>query len=285
MRRSSYPGWFYLPAATIYGVLFLLPTFASFYFSLTRWSLFSSSFIGLDNFVQFLREPFLIKGLVNTLIYAAITSGFKVVLGMLLAVMLTSEIMARGLLRSLVFFPVLVSTIGVGITFTVLMHPTQGAINEGLALLGIKGPGWLTNPQLALISVAIVDVWKGVGLATVIYIAGIVAIPKDYYEAARIDGGTKLQNFCYITLPLSRPATATVITLSFIGGLRTFDLIWAMTKGGPGFASDTIASVIYKQYQSGFFGLSTAGNVVLFLLTAVLVVPITIILNRREGHQ
>ncbi len=285
MRRSSYPGWFYLPAAIIYGVLFLLPTFASFYFSLTRWSLFSSSFIGLDNFVQFLREPFLIKGLVNTLIYAAITSGLKVVLGMLLAVMLTSEIMARGLLRSLVFFPVLVSTIGVGITFTVLMHPTQGAINEGLALLGIKGPGWLTDPKLALISVALVDVWKGVGLATVIYIAGIVAIPKDYYEAARIDGGTKLQNFLYITLPLSRPATATVITLSFIGGLRTFDLIWAMTKGGPGFASDTIASVIYKQYQSGFFGLSTAGNVVLFVLTAVLVVPITIILNRREGHQ
>lgn len=285
MRRSSYPGWFYLPAAIIYGVLFLLPTFASFYFSLTRWSLFSSSFIGLDNFVQFLREPFLIKGLVNTLIYAAITSGLKVVLGMLLAVMLTSEIMARGLLRSLVFFPVLVSTIGVGITFTVLMHPTQGAINEGLALLGIKGPGWLTDPKLALISVALVDVWKGVGLATVIYIAGIVAIPKDYYEAARIDGGTKLQNFLYITLPLSRPATATVITLSFIGGLRTFDLIWAMTKGGPGFASDTIASVIYKQYQSGFFGLSTAGNVVLFVLTAVLVVPITIILHRREGHQ
>jgi raffinose/stachyose/melibiose transport system permease protein len=285
MRRSSYPGWFYLPAAIIYGVLFLLPTFASFYFSMTRWSLFSSSFIGLDNFVQFLREPFLIKGLVNTLIYAAITSGLKVVLGMLLAVMLTSEIMARGLLRSLVFFPVLVSTIGVGITFTVLMHPTQGAINEALALLGIKGPGWLTDPKLALISVALVDVWKGVGLATVIYIAGIVAIPKDYYEAARIDGGTKLQNFLYVTLPLSRPATATVITLSFIGGLRTFDLIWAMTKGGPGFASDTIASVIYKQYQSGFFGLSTAGNVVLFVLTAVLVVPITIILNRREGHQ
>jgi raffinose/stachyose/melibiose transport system permease protein len=284
-RRSSYPGWFYLPAAVIYGVLFLLPTFASFYFSLTRWSLFSSSFIGFENFIQFFREPFLIQGLVNTIIYAVITSGLKVVIGMLLAVMLTSQIMARGLLRSLVFFPVLVSTIGVGITFTVLMHPTQGAINEGLALLGIKGPGWLTDPKLALFSVALVDVWKGVGLATVIYIAGIVAIPKDYYEAARIDGGTKLQNFFYITLPLSRPATATVITLSFIGGLRTFDLIWAMTKGGPGFASDTIASVIYKQYQSGFFGLSTAGNVVLFILIAILVVPITIFLNRREGHQ
>jgi raffinose/stachyose/melibiose transport system permease protein len=284
-RPSPYPGWFFLPAAIIYGLLFLLPTVASLYFSLTRWTLFNSTFIGLDNFAQFLREPFLIKGLINTVIYAVVTSGLKVVLGLLLAVLLTSQIAARGYLRSVVFFPVLVSTVGVGITFTVLMHPTNGMINEGLAMLGIKGPGWLTNPSLALYSVALVDVWKGVGLATVIYIAGIVAIPKDYYEAARIDGATKLQNFFYVTLPLCRPATVTVIILSFIGGLRTFDLIWAMTRGGPGFASDTVASVIYKQYQAGFYGLSTAGNVVLFALIAVLVVPLTILLNRREGHE
>jgi raffinose/stachyose/melibiose transport system permease protein len=284
-RRSPYPAWFFLPAAVIYTVLFLTPTFASLYFSLTRWSLFTSTFIGFDNFVQFFREPFLVQGLINTVIYAGVTSSLKVVLGLLLAVLLTSNIIARGVLRSLVFFPVLVSTIGVGITFTALMHPTNGMINEGLALLGIDGPGWLTDPNLALLSVAMVDVWKGVGLATVIYIAGIVAIPADYYEAARIDGATKLQNFFYITLPLARPATATVIILSFIGGLRTFDLIWAMTRGGPGFASDTIASVIYKQYQSGFFGLSTAGNVVLFVLIAILVVPLTMFLNRREGHQ
>ncbi|WP_240233792.1 carbohydrate ABC transporter permease [Devosia lacusdianchii] len=284
-RRSPYPGWFFLPAAIIYGVLFLVPTVASLYFSLTRWTLFNSTFIGFDNFAQFLREPFLIKGLINTVLYAVITSSLKVILGLLLAVLLTSQVAARGYLRSVVFFPVLVSTVGVGITFTVLMHPTNGMINEGLALLGIKGPGWLTNPNLALFSVALVDVWKGVGLATVIYIAGIVAIPKDYYEAARIDGATKLQNFFYVTLPLCRPATVTVITLSFIGGLRTFDLIWAMTKGGPGFASDTVASVIYKQYQSGFYGLSTAGNVVLFVLIAVLVVPLTMLLNRKEGHQ
>lgn len=284
-RPSPYPGWFFLPAAVIYGVLFLMPTFASLYFSLTRWTLFDSTFIGFENFAQFFREPFLIKGLVNTVLYAVITSGLKVVLGMLLALLLTSHILARGYLRSVVFFPVLVSTVGVGITFTVLMHPTNGMINEGLALIGIKGPGWLTNPNLALFSVALVDVWKGVGLATVIYIAGIVAIPKDYYEAARIDGATKFQNFLYITLPLSRPATATVITLSFIGGLRTFDLIWAMTRGGPGFASDTVASVIYKQYQAGFYGLSTAGNVVLFVLIGVLVVPLTMLLNRKQGHE
>lgn len=284
-KRSTYPGWFYLPAAVVYGVLFLVPTFASLYFSLTRWTLFNSTFIGLENFAQFFREPFLIQGLVNTVLYAAVSSGLKVVLGLMLGVLLTSQIAARGYLRSVVFFPVLVSTVGVGITFTVLMHPTTGMINEGLAVLGIKGPGWLVDPKLALYSVALVDVWKGVGLATVIYIAGIVAIPKDYYEAARIDGATPLQNFIYVTLPLCRPATVTVITLSFIGGLRTFDLIWAMTRGGPGFASDTVASVIYKQYQAGFYGLSTAGNVVLFALIAILVVPLTILLNRKEGHE
>lgn len=284
-KSSRYPGWFILPAAVIYSVLFLAPTVSSLYFSLTRWTLFDSVFIGFENFAQFFREPFLIRGLVNTVIYAVVTSGMKVVIGMLFALLLTSNILARGYLRSVVFFPVLVSTVGVGITFTVLMHPTQGMINETLAVFGIKGPGWLTNPSLALYSVALVDVWKGVGLATVIYIAGLVAIPRDYYEAARIDGATAWQNFWYVTLPLSRPATATVIILSFIGGLRTFDLIWAMTKGGPGFASDTVASVIYKQYQAGFYGLSTAGNVVLFVLIAVMVVPLTMFLNRKRGHE
>ena len=108
------------------------------------------------------------------------------------------------------------------------------------------------------------------------------SIPQDYYEAARIDGAGAWQNFWHITLPLVRPATVTVIILSLIGGLRSFDLIWAMTRGGPGFTSDVIASVIYKQYQAGFYGLSTAGNVVLFVLVAAIVVPLSRCLNRKE---
>jgi raffinose/stachyose/melibiose transport system permease protein len=131
--RSPYPYWFYLPAAVIYTVLFLLPTFASFYFSLTRWSLFDYKYIGLANFISFFQEPALVKGFVNTLIYAAVTSGLKVVLGLPLAMLLTSRIIARGYLRSVVFFPVLVSTIGVGITFTALMNPQHGLINDALS--------------------------------------------------------------------------------------------------------------------------------------------------------
>ncbi|MBB4194233.1 raffinose/stachyose/melibiose transport system permease protein [Rhizobium aethiopicum] len=284
-RKSPYPLWFFIPAAIIYGVLFLFPTISSLWYSLTRWDLSTAQFIGLENFQQFFSEPFLVKGLINTLIYALTTSGLKTVCGLLLAVLLTSNIFARGFLRTLVFFPVLVSTIGIGITFTVMMHPTKGIINVTLETLGMPGPGWLTNPTLALFSVALVDVWKGVGLATLIFIAGLAAISPDYYEAARIDGATRLQQFFRITLPLVRPATVIVVTLSLIGGLRSFDLIWAMTRGGPGFSSDVIASVIYKQYQAGFYGLSTAGNVILFALIAVIILPFTLWFNRREVEE
>jgi raffinose/stachyose/melibiose transport system permease protein len=278
---SPYPYWFYVPAGVIFFTLFLLPTVSSFYYSLTRWTLFDSTFIGLDNFKQFFQEPQLTKGLTNTLIYAFVTSGLKVVLGMLLAVLLTSRMWGRAFMRSVVFFPVLVSTIGVGLTFTVLLQPDIGLIDKFLALVGIEGPAWLVDTKTALLSVALVDVWKGVGLATVIYIAGIMAIPAELYDAAKSDGAGTFQTFRHIILPLARPATATVIILSLIGGLRSFDLIWAMTRGGPGFTSDVIASVIYKQYQAGFYGLSTAGNVVLFVLVTAIVLPLSTFLNRR----
>lgn len=284
-RKSPYPYWFVFPAAVIFTTLFLVPSVASLWFSLTRWDLFTAEFIGLENFVQFFKEPFLVQGMTNTVIFAFVTSSLKTVLGLLLAVLLTSGIFAQGFLRILVFFPVLVSTIGVGITFTRLMHPTKGAINIALAQMGIDGPGWLTDPSLALFSVALVDVWKGVGLATLIYIAGLASIAPEYYEAARIDGATRFQQFWRVTVPLVRPATVTVITLSLIGGLRSFDIVWAMTKGGPGFSSDVLASVIYKQYQAGFYGLSTAGNVILFALVALIVIPLVSWMNRKEVDQ
>src|SRR5918992_4016523 len=194
-KRSPYPYWFFLPAFAVFFVFFLLPTFSSFYYSLTRWTLFDSEFIGLDNFRQFFDEPALTKGLTNTLIYAVTTSGLKVVLGMLLAVLLTSSVIGRAFMRSVVFFPVLVSTIGVGLTFTVLMEPDVGVINKALAVVGIEGPRWLVDPRYALLSVALVDVWKGVGLATVIYIAGIVSVPRDFFEAAEMDGANAFQRF------------------------------------------------------------------------------------------
>jgi len=282
LANRSYPHWFLLPGAAVYAVLFIVPTFASFFFAFTRWNFFSIQFIGFDNFVTFFEDPQLTRGFTNTLIFGVITSVVKVALGLVLAVLLTSGIFARGYLRAVIFFPVLVSTIGVGITFRALLDPYDGLVNKSLAAIGIQGPGWLTDPNLAIFSVIGVDIWKGIGLATLIYMAGIVAIPRDYYEAASIDGASGWKNFWSITVPLVMPATTTVIILSLIGGLRSFDLIWATTRGGPGFASDVIASVIYKQYQAGYYGLSTAGNVILFLVVAAIVLPIFVWLNRKQ---
>jgi raffinose/stachyose/melibiose transport system permease protein len=282
--RSPYPSWFYIPAAVLFLIFFALPTFASFYFSLTRWTLFTQQFIGFDNFVQFFQDPALSQAFVNTFIYGFVTSGAKVVLGLALALLLTSPILGRGYLRAVVFFPVLVSTIGVGLTFKALLDPFHGPVNAVLGFLHLPQPGWYTDPHLALLTIAGVDIWKGVGIATLIFMAGIVAIPSEYFEAARVDGAHAWQVFRHITLPLVRPAMATVIILSLIGGLRSFDLIWAMTNGGPGFSSDVIASVIYKEYQAGFFGLSTAGNVILFIVVTAVMWPVSWFLNRKEAE-
>ncbi len=281
----SYPLWFYVPGGLVYLIFFIVPTVASFYFAFTRWTLFDSEFIGLDNFRMFFNEPGLIGSLWNTLVYGFVTSSSKVVLGMGLAVVLSMPVIARGYLRSVTFFPVLISSVGVGLTFQVLLDPFNGVINQAwTALTGMQGPRWLTNPDIALLSVAGIDVWKGLGIATLIYIAGIAAIPNEYFEAARVDGASSWQIFRYVILPLSFPATSTVILLSLIGGLRSFDLIWTTTGGGPGFASDVIASVIYKQYQAGFYGLSTAGNVILFIVVTAIVYPLNKWLNSKEAE-
>ncbi|MCB0044492.1 MAG: sugar ABC transporter permease [Caldilineaceae bacterium] len=278
---KAYPNWFYLPAAIVFGLFFLIPTVMAFYYSLTRWTLFDATFIGFQNYITFLNDPSLKSGLINTIIYAVMTSGLKVIISLPLAMLLTSNIRFKDFYRSITFFPVLVSTVAVGITFSMLMQPSTGLINNVLGAIGLPQPDWLGNPDLALYSVALVDVWKGLGIATVIFMAGILSIPQEYFEAARLEGGTWVK-FRYIIIPLARNATFTVILLSFIGGLRTFDLIWTMTRGGPGFASDVLTSVIYKQYQAGFYGLSTAGNVVLFILVTIIVYPLMSYFNRKE---
>ena len=282
LTNRSYTYYFLLPAGIIYFVFFLLPTIMSFFFSMTWWTLTDWKFIGLENFQTFLTEPSLNIGFKNTIIYAIVTCTLKVILGLLLGVFLSQKLKTIGFVRSMVFFPTLLSTVAVGMAFAMMMHPTQGLMNMSLKLVGIAGPDWLGDTSIALLSVALVDVWKGVGMATVIFIAGIMSIPEDYYEALAIDGGNSFHKFWNIIVPLSRPAMNSVIILAFIGGLRSFDLVWAMTKGGPGFSTDLIASIIYKQYQGGFYGLSTAGNVILFVVVSALAFPLYAFLNKKE---
>ena len=177
-KRKTFPLWFLVPSLLVFTVIFIIPTLTSFFFSMTVWDFHSTRFVGLDNFKLFFTEPSLFIGISNTFIYAIVTSGLKVIIAFFLAIFLTSSIRSKNILRSVVFFPTLVSTIAVGIAFTALMHPTKGLINTALIQIGLPKVSWLTDPNLAIFSVALVDVWKGLGIATVIYIAGIQSIDK-----------------------------------------------------------------------------------------------------------
>lgn len=281
-QKKLYSNCFIVPAMLIFTLFFLLPMIISLFFSMTIWDFSSFTFCGLDNFKTFFSDSSLSSSIINTLIYAILTCGLKLVIAFFLAVFLTSKIKTKNFLRSVVFFPNLISTIAVGITFCALMHPSKGLINQVITTFGGTGMDWLGNTKTALYAVILTDVWKGVGVATVIFIAGMQSIDKTYYEAASIDGASPWQQLKAITLPLSRPAMNSVIILAFIGGMRTFDLIWAMTGGGPGYATEVMASTVYKQYAAGFYGLSTAGNVIMFFIIAILAFPLQKYLLSKE---
>jgi carbohydrate ABC transporter membrane protein 1, CUT1 family (TC 3.A.1.1.-) len=281
-KKNIYSVWFVVPSLTIFIIFFLWPVVSSLYYSMTVWNFETATFNGLQNYKLFFTDPAMSTSVPHTLLYAFATCGLKVVLAFFIAIFLTSNIRTKGFIRSAVFFPNLVSTMAVGLAFAYMMHPTKGLLNIVIKAFGGKAVDFLGEPNVALWSIILTDVWKGLSISVVIYIAGIQSIDRSYYEAAAIDGATKWQQITHITLPLVAPAQNSIIILSLIGCLRTFDLIWAMTGGGPGFATDVLASVIYKQYAAGFYGLSTAGNVVMLILISVIVFPLQHFLNKRE---
>ena len=285
-NRKIYPYWMILPLGIIYGFFYLLPTVLSFFFSLTTWTLDKYRFVGLANFETFFTEPYLSISVKNTVIFALLSCMGKTGLGFLTAVYLEGRRKMKDTMLSFVYFPHLLCPLAIGLAFSSLMHPTDGVLNGILACAGIDGPDWLGDSRIALYSVIFADVWKDLGVAVIIFIAGIRAIPKQYFEAARMDGAGGWQQFYYIMLPLSRPSLHTVMILSLIGGMRTFDMIWSMTKGGPGYDTDVLASAIYKQYAGGYYGLATAGNVIMLLMICVIAFPLyRYLLKKEEDYE
>lgn len=186
-EKSLYPIWFVLPSLIIFVVFFLWPIVTSLYYSLTVWNFDTAKFCGLDNYKLFFTEHSMSSSVVHTLLYAFGTSALKVILAFFIAIFLTSKIRTKGFIRSAVFFPNLVSMMAVGLAFSYMMHPTKGMLNVVLEALGIGAIDFLGNPSTALLSIILVDVWKGLSISVVIYIAGIQSIDKTYYEAASID--------------------------------------------------------------------------------------------------
>lgn len=238
-KKKIYPSYFIWGALIIYGVLFVIPGIIGIAYSFTDWSAYSDkiNFVGFDNFkVIFSSNENYMKILGNTLWFTIITTILKNAIGLLLAVLLTKSIKFLNFHRGVMFMPSVLSTLIIGMIFTSILDPKIGILNVFLRGIGLDtlAKQWLTSPQFAFGSVAAVDVWRGIGYIMTIFIAGILSISSEYYEAANIDGATGLQKFRYITFPLILPTLATTTVLNVIYGLKVFDMIYVLTNGGPG---------------------------------------------------
>lgn len=283
IEKKIYTGWLAVPGILIYTVIFVIPTFASFYFSMTRWNLRTATFTGIENFVTFFTMSNTRASLINTAVYAFFTCFIKVGLGLLIARYLCEKVRAAGYLKVMLFFPTLLGNVAVAIAFEKLLS-SGGIVNQVLENFGMEPVKFLTSAQWAMFTCIVVDIWKGIGTAILIYIAGLSAIPDHYYEAAAIDGAKPMQIFTKITLPLLIPTINTVLTLSLIGGLRTYDLIYAMTGGGPGYSTEVLGSVIYKLFARGNYGLATAGYVIMFVIVSLIVFPLNSFVAKKEAE-
>lgn len=281
LNRKTYPIWLAAPGLITYIIIFIIPTFASFYFSMTIWNLKEARFVGLENFITFFSMTNTRTALINTAIFALVTCSVKIILGLLLAQYICNGIKSGNYLKIVIFFPYLLGNVVVALAFRAILEPA-GTVNQFLQLIGLDAVRWLTDKRFALVTCIVADIWKGIGTVTIILIAGICAIPKSYYEAAAIDGASPWRAFRKITLPLLIPSFNTVLTLCLIGGLRSYDLVQALTGGGPGYSSEVLGTVIYKLFARGSYGLATAGNVILFIIVAFIVFPINSYVAKRE---
>jgi raffinose/stachyose/melibiose transport system permease protein len=272
MSNKAYPFYFVGGALVLYVLFFVLPSLLGFVYAFTDWSSYSAdvNFVGLDNFALiFSADQGYLHYIANTLIFTLVTIVLKTVLALGLAVLLTQGVRRLAYLyRMVLYLPAVLPMLAVSLIFKSILNPAVGLLNTVLHAvgLGVLAQKWLVDVSWAMPSVIGVDTWKGVGYITVILIAGIQAIPREYYEAAAIDGAGGGQSFRHLTLPLLMPVLAVTTVLNLLYGLKVFDIIFVLTNGGPGRATDTVYTVIFDEFSKGRYGVATALSSLLFLV-------------------
>jgi raffinose/stachyose/melibiose transport system permease protein len=267
------PWWFAAPALLVYAVVVLYPSGAGVVYAFTDWTGIGDwSFIGFDNFTALWTDEAARGSVLNTLLLTVAIVVVQNGVGLLLALGVHARIKSRSLLRVIFFAPAVVSPVMIAFLWKYVYNPepTEG-LNGLLAAVGLGSwrQDWLGDPDLALWSVAGMVVWQFAGYSMVIFLAGLESVPDNLNEAAMIDGAGRWQRFRHVTWPLLAPAVTVNVMLSTIGGLKLFDQVYAATNGGPGYASETLSTVLYKQaFVFGNYGYSTAIALVLALFVA-----------------
>ena len=275
---------FILPALIIYLLFSIIPFLYTIYYSFTDYTDMNPinlHFVGLKNYIKVLQTPVMLAAIKNSVIYAILLTGFQTLLGLPLAFVLNQKLKSRNLLRAVFFFPAVFSSLIIGYLWNFIMSSSDfGLINNILHQLGLGTLNFFTSKN-ALYSVILTQIWQWTGWAMVILLANLQSISPDLYEAAEIDGANGLKKFMYVTLPLMCPSVKIVIVTGLIGGMKVFDIIYSMTSGGPGDATQTVMTVMMKKgISEGFYSTGSAFGVCFFIIVLAISAIVTKLMGK-----
>ncbi len=289
-KSKTYPWYFALGALLFYILLFVLPSVIGIGYSFTDWSGYSDTihFVGWDNFVEvFSSDRNYMEYIGHTIWFTVVSSVLKTVVALLLALMLCKGVKALNFHRSVMYLPSVLSILIVGMVFSSILEPRNGFLNTFFRAIGADGLAqkWLTDPKFAMWSVIGVDAWRGAGYIMTILIVGILSIPPTYHEAAAIDGANAFHQFWNITLPMLKPTLAVVTVLNVLYGLKVFDIVYALTNGGPGHRTEVMYTAVFKEFSQGRYAVGTALSSVMMLIMLVVGIFIVRILTKDEVQE
>ena len=274
------------PTVLIVLLIILFPiTFAliSSFFDYTLINKSFNNFIGLDNYVNSINDEQLFNSISVTFFFVILVVLFEFLLGFFIALLLNSIDRFKSVYYFILLLPLLINPIVVGLIWRMFLHPQLGILNYLLGLISINPINWLGDPKMAFVTIIFVDIWHQVSFMIILLLAGLSAIPKEPYEAARSDGAGVLDCFIHITLPYMRPVIIVTILIRLIFAVKTYDLIYIMTKGGPGDATDLISYYIYRSaFISLNLGEAAAMSTILLFIIVILTLPLFKYMNRSD---
>jgi len=274
----------YAPGLLIYVCFMLMPILLCFYYAFFDWDGINSkmNFVGLDNFIQGLRDNQFHRALYVTLFITVISTIIVNALGILFAVLLNKKGKMVNFYRSVFFFPLLLSPVAVGFIWKSLIN-YNGLLNTALERMNIEKIQFLGDPQWSVLTIAGIAIWQSTGFVIVIYLAGLQTIPKELYDAASIDGASRMLQFKNVTFPLLAPSFTMAIVFMFTGMMREYDRIAVLTAGGPAGSTETIAYQIVREgFSANRLSYASSLSVYLLILVGVLATTMTVYLRKRE---
>jgi multiple sugar transport system permease protein len=277
---------FPLPAIVFIALLMVFPILYTLYLSFTNWNLTSGmepSFVGLGSYLRVFSEPRFLQALGRTFTFTLFAVAIEVVLGVAIALILNRAFVGKSVAKLLLLLPLVATPVAVGIVFNLFYDPTIGLLNFALNSLGLPQGRWVSSENTVIASLVLVDVWQWTPMITLIVLAGLAGLSEEPVEAARVDGASEWQILRYVTIPMVMPVILTAMILRLIDALKTFDIIFAMTGGGPGYASETLNIMGFK-YSFEYFRMGQSSVILVALFLVVLLCSLGIMKLRASSE-